>query len=119
MKHLLMLSAVTRTNRHAAMRGIDDIVVSLGGWIEGHTLFSNIAATFRFVLPASALASFAGRVDALGVHIDQAGLAALAARSPAGGEENEAGEAEVAGALSVTFVHDEPDLRREIPAIPG
>ena len=116
MKRLMMLSAVTRINRHAAMRGIDDIVVSLGGWIEGHTLFSNIAATFRFVLPASALAAFAERVDALGVPIDAAGLATLAARSPA---EGEAGEAEVAGALSVTFLHDEPDLRREIPAIPG
>tara|TARA_R110002020_G_scaffold410770_3_gene620429 strand:+ start:2096 stop:2491 length:396 start_codon:yes stop_codon:yes gene_type:complete len=119
MKRLMMLSAVSRSNRHAVLRGIDDIVVSLGGWIEGHTLFSNIAATFRFVLPASALTALAGRVDALGVHIDQAGLATLEARSAEEGEAGEAGEAEVAGALSVTFLHDEPDLRREIPAIPG
>ncbi|MDP2149377.1 MAG: hypothetical protein Q8S27_16520 [Hoeflea sp.] len=116
MKRLLMLSAVTRINRHAAMAGIDDIVVACGGWIEGHTLFSNIAATFRFVLPTSGLAGFGARVDALGVHLDAASTEALAARSPAAGE---AGEAEVAGALAVTFVHDEPDLRREIPAIPG
>ncbi|MBC7283771.1 hypothetical protein [Hoeflea sp.] len=112
----MMLSAVTRINRHTVMRVIDDIVVSCGGWIEGHTLFSNIAATFRFVLPASGLAGFALRVNALGVHIDAAGLDALAARSPGAGQ---AGDAEVSGALSMTFLHDEPDMRREIPAVPG
>lgn len=116
MMRLLLLSAVTRVNRHAAMAGIDDIVLGCGGWIEGHTLFSNIAATFRFVLPAAGLAQFADRLDGLGVHLDAASRAALGARTPGAGET---GEAEVAGALAVTFVHDEPDLRREIPAIPG
>ena len=119
MKRLLMLSAVTRVNRHEVMSGINDIVVACGGWIEGHTLFSNIAATFRFVLPASGLAGFGARVDALGVHLDAASLEALAARSLGAGEAGEVGEADVAGALAVTFVHDEPDLRREIPAVPG
>lgn len=120
MKRLLMLSAVTRVNRHTAMRDIDDIVVSCGGWIEGHTLFSNIAATFRFVLPASGLEPFAARLDDAGLHLDAAGLAALAERARSGpADETGLGGEEVAGALAVTFVHDEPDLRREIPAVPG
>ena len=114
MKRLLMLAAATRINRHAVMAQVNDIVVSSGGWIEGHALFSNIAATFRFVLPAGRLTGFAEAVDAAGVHVDAAGLADLAARAAA-----EPPEAEVAGTLSVTFIHDEPDLRREIPAVPG
>ncbi|WP_417413521.1 hypothetical protein [Hoeflea sp.] len=121
MKRLLMLSAVTRANRHMVMQQVNDIVVSCGGWIEGHTLFSNIAATFRFVLPQAGLAAFAEQVNAAGVHIDAAGLAAVAQRAAVPAEEPDAAAAsyEVAGALSVTFVHDEPDLRREIPAVPG
>lgn len=114
MKRLLMLSATTRVNRHAVMQQINDLVVSRGGWIEGHTLFSNIAATFRFVLPAGRLKGFAEAVDGLGVHIDAAAMQALGERA-----EAEAAKAEVSGSLSVTFIHDEPDLRREIPAVPG
>lgn len=114
MKRLLMLSAVTRVNRHTAMQQINDLVVSCGGWIEGHTLFSNIAATFRFVLPAGRLEGFAGAVDAVGVHLDAASMQALGERVQA-----VAAAAEVSGSLSVTFIHDEPDLRREIPAVPG
>jgi hypothetical protein len=48
------------------------------------------------------------------VHIDAAAMQALGERA-----EAEAAEAEVSGSLSVTFIHDEPDLRREIPAVPG
>ncbi|MEM5474409.1 hypothetical protein WNZ14_21990 [Hoeflea sp. AS60] len=117
---LLMLSAVTRINRHTAMREIDDIVVSCGGWIEEHTLFSDIAATYRFVLPAGRLEAFAGRIDALGVRIDAASRQALAARAASGeGGQAQVGAEEVSGALSVTFICAEPDQRREIPSVPG
>jgi hypothetical protein len=83
MQRLLMLSATTRVNRHAVMQQINDLVVSRGGWIEGHTLFSNIAATFRFVLPAGRLKGFAEAVDGLGVHIDAAASRSRPIRSRA------------------------------------
>ncbi|OCW57552.1 hypothetical protein AWJ14_01655 [Hoeflea olei] len=111
---MLMLSAVTRANRHGVMREIDDAAVSCGGWIEGHTLFSNVAATFRFVLPAGGLEAFAARIAAAGLQLDGAGLAALSKRVASAAADDE-----LPGALAVTFVHDEPDLRREIPAVPG
>ncbi len=33
--------------------------------------------------------------------------------------EGELKEAEVTGTLQISFFHDEPDLRIEVPAIPG
>lgn len=115
MKRMMMLAAVTRANRHEVFAQINDAAVGCGGWIEGHTLFSNIMVTFRFVLPADRLEAFLSRVDQAGVHLDQASLAALSAVAQPDG----AGGGEVPGALAVTFVHDEPDLRREVPAVPG
>lgn len=115
MQRMLMLAAVTSVNRHEAMADINDTTVGCGGWIEGHTLFSNIMVTFRFVVPAGRLAEFAVRVNEAGVHLDPASLAAVSERTGAG----IAPQAELPGALAVTFIHDEPDLRREVPAVPG
>jgi hypothetical protein len=28
-------------------------------------------------------------------------------------------EGDIVGALQITFIHDEPDLKRDVPAIPG
>jgi hypothetical protein len=109
-----MLSAVTRRNRHEVMTEVNDAVVAAGGWVEGHTLFSNIATTFRTVLPEPAVSAFAAAVVQLGVHLDAESIDAIAA---IGSAPRQATERSVT--LNVTFVHDEPDLRREVPMVPG
>ena len=35
------------------------------------------------------------------------------------GAGERSGDEEVGLTLNVTFIHDEPDLRREVPAVPG
>ena len=108
---MLLLSAVTRANRHEAFADIDDAIVALGGWVEGHSLFSNTAATFRLVLPGRAFGALVGRLDAIQVRLDAESRSVIASLGAA--------EAETAAALSVTFIHDEPELKREVPAVDG
>lgn len=111
----LMLSAVTRRNRHDAMADINDAVAAAGGWVEGHTLFSNIATTFRVFLPEGRIGAFADAVERLGVHVDAESRGKLASlvRGPSTTDD------ERALSLNLTFLHDEPDLRREVPMVPG
>lgn len=110
----LMLSAVTRRNRHDAMAGINDAVIAAGGWIEGHTLFSNIATTFRIELSEARMPGLAEALEALGILLDDESRDRLAALRPTPDKA-----AQRALSLNVTFIHDEPDLRRDVPMVPG
>ena len=110
-----MLSGVTHANRHQVTAEVNDAVVSAGGWVTDHTFFSNIATNFRMVLTPHGLARFRELVLAAAVHLDDesdAKLADLIARE-------EGLPDELPASLNITFIHDEPDLRREVPAVPG
>lgn len=109
----ITLSAVTKKNRQDALSIINNEVLSAGGWIISHTLFSNIAATFRFEIPANKLASMQRRLEDQAIRIDADSQKSTAQLDSAAGNED------IVAILNITFVHDEPDLRHTIPAIPG
>ncbi len=108
---ILMLAAVTKTSRHGVMSIVNDAVMVLGGWISGHELYGNMVTVFKFELAPKVLPALAERLDAAAIRLDDASRAAIA----------EAGETaeEIPCALNVTFIHDEPDVKREVPAVPG
>lgn len=108
----LMLSGMTRRNRHEVISGLATLVPSAGGWIVDHALFSNVAATIRSEVPSAGLARFATGLAELDVSLDAESVEAL---SGAAGEEN--GDRMLS--LNLTFVHDEPDLKHPVPAVPG
>lgn len=112
---IIMLTGVTHANRHQVTADINDAVVASGGWVADHTFFSNIATNFRLVLEPQGLARFRDLVIKAGVHLDEesdARLSDLIAHEKGLPEE-------LPASLNVTFIHDEPDLRREVPAVPG
>ena len=112
---MLMLSGVTRQNRHQVMADLNDAIASAGGWVSDHTLFSNIAATIRFALSPGRFQAFTEQMATIGIRLDddsRAAIDALPDTPPTPEDERPA-------ALALTFIHDEPDLRREIPAVPG
>lgn len=112
---IIMLTGVTHANRHQVTAEINDAVVSSGGWVTDHTFFSNIATNFRMVLAPEGLARFRDLVNAAGVHLDdesEAVISALMAKEKGLPDE-------LPASLNVTFIHNEPDLRREVPAVPG
>lgn len=110
-----MLSGITRTDRHRAMAAVNDAVLQSGGWVEGHTLLSNIATVFRLELSAQALDALLPRLAGLDIRLDADSLEAAGEMIRSARDRC----LEHPVSLNLTFLHDEPDLRRPVPAVPG
>lgn len=110
-----MLAGVTRRDRHQATTAVIDAITDAGGWLADSTRFSNIAITLRFTIPAGSLAGWGAALAAAGVVLDDESRASLVDR----GQTARDPDVEVTAALSLTFIHNEPDLRQEVPAVPG
>lgn len=97
------LSIVTRTDRNVAIAKVCDAISASGGWVEDQVFFSNKAATIRFEMPLRAIGTFQSRLleEGLKAHAE--------AELPVG----DSGDTK--GAISLTFVHQEPDMKRDVP----
>ncbi len=108
----LRLSAVTSHPRHALVAKLTDALNAVGSVLDSHQ-FSNIALSIQFEMPAQKMAPLRAALVALSMVLSADSLDALERAQTA----NLAGE--IAGSVHVTFVHNEPDLRAHIPAVPG
>lgn len=114
-QQFLMISGVTSADRHQATTDVNDAISAAGGWVVDHTLFSNIAIAIQFSLPSKKLDELRDRVIAASIKLDDDSIAKIQAM----GKQSLNKPKDVAATLNITFIHDEPDLRREIPAVPG
>ena len=110
-----MISGVARADRHQVTADINDAISSAGGWVADHTLFSNIAITIQFSLPSPRLDECRERLVGANVKLDDESMAAMRTMA----EKHSPKPIDVTATLNITFIHDEPDLRRKIPAVPG
>ena len=108
MIRLVSLSAVTKVERHDATSCALDLINTLGGWVEDTQFFSNKMVTIRFVLPQGKIAELIEMLELEHVHCELAFPFVV-----------HDGQAEQPGSIQLTFIHDEPDLVRPVPAIPG
>ena len=76
--------------------------------------FSNISIAVRSFVPSSNAVDFCRRLAGAGLIVDIEGIDELAMAM----REN-APAFELLCQLNVTFFHDEPDVRRTIPSVPG
>ena len=106
---IVMLTAVTRVERRAATSFVFDTVNRLGGWIDDVHMYSNLMNTIRLTLPAGAFAELVAALEEGGIMVDPLQDPGDL-RDPA---------TECMATLQLTFIHDEPDLKREVPAVPG
>jgi hypothetical protein len=111
----LTLTAITRQDRYQALGDANSAISHAGGWLISHTLFSNIAATLRCELPLSGLSIFRDSLDGAAIRLDHDSLHHIDSKS----ESGESPDTEVPLILSITFLHNQPDLRQEVPAVPG
>ncbi|MBV2186140.1 MAG: hypothetical protein KUL88_16575 [Rhizobium sp.] len=109
MMRILMLNAVTRRERKDATSFVFDVVNRLGGWIDDVQMYSNMMNTIRLTLPAGAYPALIAALRDGGVAVDEPPT------DPAGTDP----AAERMATLQITFIHNEPDMRREVPAVPG
>lgn len=110
-KQFLRLVGVAPGDRNAATARIDAAFDEAGAHITDVHFFSGIQTTFTFEVPST-------RVAALAAALERAGIA-LDARSRAAAGKAAGGAVEVEGTLAVMFPQGDPDLRREVPAVPG
>lgn len=109
MMRILMLNAVTRRERKDATSFVFDTVNDLGGWIDDVQMYSNLMNTIRLTLAAGAYPALIAALREGGIAVDEPGTD-LAGKDPAD---------ERMATLQITFIHDEPDMRRDVPAVPG
>jgi hypothetical protein len=109
MMRILMLNAVTRRERKDATSFVFDTVNRLGGWIDDVQMYSNLMNTIRLTLAVGAYPALIAALREGGIAVDEPGTD-LAGNDPA---------AERMATLQITFIHDEPDMRRDVPAVPG
>lgn len=112
MQRLFMIEASTRRERKEATSLAFDCINRLGGWIDDSHMFSNIMTNIRFTIAAGRLGPLLAALGDEAITIEPEAAGRAAAVPP--GAENEQ-----SCTLQLTFIHDEPDLRREIPAVPG
>lgn len=113
MNAVIRLNAVTKADRNALISGIGDAVTNAGGWIEDVHFFSNISIALHFVMLPHSGISLAAGLSLQPMTFDADDLAKLTALGATGGNE------EINCTIQITFFHDDPDLRRYIPSVPG
>lgn len=111
----LRLTLMTRRDRHGATDGAADAITAAGGWVDDHHQYSNKMTTLRFTLPAHGLHALRDGLSNRGLALADAATADLdrLAADPAMADR------EISATLQMTFIHAEPDLRLDIPAVPG
>jgi len=88
-------------------------ITDSGGWILDAKLFSNVSINLCFEIPASRMGSLLDALELIELHLSPSSLESIAQH------RSEEPSGDIAGSLQITFIHDEPDLRIQVPAIPG
>lgn len=114
-QELLSIGGMTSADRHRVTSDIGDAISGTGGWIINHTLASNIALSLRFSVTSKALGDFRDRVIAADVKLNDESLSRIQTMT----EKLSAIPTDITVTLNVTFIHDGPDLRQPVPAVPG
>lgn len=108
------LAAVTRAERKSVITSASEAVQACAGWIDDVNFFSNLSIAIRCYVPSAKATLLGERLEKIGLSLDGTGRDALA-RATA---ENEPAS-ELLCFLSITFFHDEPDMRQIVPSVPG
>jgi hypothetical protein len=104
------LSAITRMERHSATQLVRRAISDAGGWITDFRQFSNFAVVLDLEIATARLAELYAAIEATGIALSPP-------RSELPMPTSEQGE--MKGALRIEFIHDDPELRIKVPAVPG
>ncbi len=111
--NLLLLNGFTRVDRLKAVACLREAIVDSHGWITDFHQFSNLSICLRFEIPIEHLPLLAEMLLDAGVKFSAQSESVLYSLGP------EQARGPIQCTLQVLFIHDEPDLRRVILAVPG
>jgi hypothetical protein len=111
--NLLHLNGFTRVERLISVGLLRDAIVSSYGWITDFHQFSNLSICLQFDISIEHLPLLAESLLTAGVKFSAKSESMLYSLGP------EMATGPVQCTLQVLFIHNEPDLRRKVLAVPG
>jgi hypothetical protein len=116
----LRLNGFTTVNRHQMIPLAREALLKNGGDILDVHFFSNISLCVNFELPANRIRQLQSSLEAIDLQLSAETRKSLASyRTPEADDSGAESSAHASGTLQITFIHNEPDLRIEVPAVPG
>lgn len=89
-------------------------------WVLDVKQFSNVSVCFSFEIPGNRVARLREALTAADLQLTGESNDAFASFNECNESAGEASQTtDVAGTLQITFIHNEPDLKIEVPRIPG
>jgi hypothetical protein len=113
-QQFLRLDGFTKAERIGMTARVSEAINQAGAWITDFHRYSNILICINFEVPSANLDRLAVSLQQTGLPLSQESLEQL---MPA--NDSTLKKKELVGTLQITFVHNEPDLLREVPAVPG
>ncbi len=107
----IRLEGFTRIDRHTMLPRLRDAFQTGHADLIDFHMFSNTAISISFEVAGQSLIELKEALAASALSLDEESLEALA--------RNTGADDIINGNLNVTFIHDDPDLRIPVPAIPG
>ena len=117
---ILRITASTHADRIEMTSRAERAITRSGGWILDFKQFSNISICINFEIANKNIETLHLALKATGLSLSQQSDEALSSRSHLQNQPDaKLKEADIPTTLQITFIHNEPDLRRDVPAIPG
>ena len=118
--NFLRINGITRRDRHEMISRVKEAILQGGGFIVNFHMFSNLSICLNFEISAGKICDMSAALKATELRLTEESRELLADYCRQAEQlSKEAGASEVAGTLEITFIHNEPDLRIEVPPIPG
>ena len=91
-----------------------------GAWVVDVKLFSNVSVCFSFEVPGSHVEQLREALATTGLHLTNDSVDSLVSLLDPDAPDTDGSQGrDIAGTLQITIIHNEPDLRIEVPQIPG
>jgi hypothetical protein len=82
-------------------------------------VFSNVSVCFSLELPRSNVRQLREALEATELHLTRESDSSLSSLLEHLSDANGSKGPDIPGTLQITFIHNEPDVRIEVPKIPG
>lgn len=113
----ISLAAITREDRHKMIDHTMQCINKCSAWIVNHTMFSNMAICINFQVEAGDVRKLIELLNTNGLNLTQQSIE-LGEDFPLDLPERYKSK-EILGAINITFIHNDKDLKIVIPAVPG
>lgn len=111
----IKINGFTKENRYVMTGNINDAIHENGAWILDFKQYSNKSLVILFQMPVRDIGRLHSAVLGTGLKITEESEKLLAdcdARQRLLGDDK---VFDIYGTLQITFIHDEPDIRRYVP----